>query len=75
VHPATVSGRICYSQPRRYFRPQISIVNHLALPFAIRNVSFHLVDVDFPDGIAVFVCVLIWPVHVNVHDVFGDELE
>ena len=40
-----------------------------AFAFAVRDVTFHLVQIDFALNIAV----LVRPVHVDVHDVFGNR--
>lgn len=45
-----------------------------SLLFAVRDVSFHLVDIDFAHSLTVFVRILVRPVHVDVHDVPCDHL-
>ena len=41
---------------------------------AVRNVPLHLFKTDLPDCIAIL-AVHIWTVHVDVHDMFGDQLQ
>lgn len=40
------------------------------MPFAVCNVSLHLVDVDLTNSLPIF----IWSVHVDVHDMLRNHL-
>lgn len=42
--------------------------------FAERDKPFHLVDVNLTHCFTILITILVWPVHVNVHDVLRDHL-
>ena len=48
---------------------------HECAPFTIGYVGFHFIQVDFANGIAIFISIDIRPVHVNIHYVFRNHLE
>jgi hypothetical protein len=44
-------------------------------PFAVSDIPLHLIDIYFANGLAIFVCILIWSIHMNIHDMFRDHLK
>ena len=46
----------------------------LHVRFAVRYISLHLVNIDLANGVTVLICVCIWSVHMNIHDMLRDHL-
>lgn len=43
-------------------------------PSAVGDIRLHFVQIDFAYRITILIVVGVGPVHVDIHDVFGDDL-